>query len=126
MVLELDGEPALDVLLADLGVSLEQPREALARLRTTLVGLSRDADVPAMRPRQRPGQFGADVIVRHIIGLDPARRGVAIADVRQRGHAAGFLRAQCRRPRAPTWCASAPKSAKSWSPRSRRWKWPAR
>jgi len=27
----------------------------------------------------RTGNFGADVMVRHIIGLDPARRGVAIA-----------------------------------------------
>jgi small ligand-binding sensory domain FIST len=27
----------------------------------------------------RTGNFGADVTVRHIIGLDPARRGVAIA-----------------------------------------------
>ena len=71
----LDGEPALDVLLRDLGVSLDQPQEAMTRLRATLVGLTEaDSDVVG-----RTGTFGSDVIVRHIIGLDPARRGVAIA-----------------------------------------------
>src|SRR6185369_11590735 len=28
----------------------------------------------------RTGHFGSDVVVRHIIGLDPGRRGVAVAD----------------------------------------------
>jgi small ligand-binding sensory domain FIST len=72
---ELDGEPALDVLLRDLGISLDEPQAAMARLRATLVGLTeRGSDLVA-----RTGNFGADVTVRHIIGLDPARRGVAIA-----------------------------------------------
>ena len=71
----LDGEPALDVLLRDLGVSLDQPHEAMPRLRATLVGLTEaDSDVVG-----RTGTFGSDVLVRHIIGLDPARRGVAVA-----------------------------------------------
>ena len=72
---ELDGEPALDVLLRDLGISLEQPQEAMGRLRATLVGLTE----PGSDAVGRTGNFGADVTVRHIIGLDPARRGVAIA-----------------------------------------------
>jgi small ligand-binding sensory domain FIST len=72
---ELDGEPALDVLLRDLGISLDEPQAAMARLRATLVGLTEaGSDVVG-----RTGNFGADVTVRHIIGLDPARRGVAIA-----------------------------------------------
>lgn len=82
LVLELDGAPALDVLLRELGVSLAQPQQAMERLRRTLVGLTlpqhRHDDVPA--PRHTRGQFGPEVMVRHIIGLDPARRGVAIAE----------------------------------------------
>jgi small ligand-binding sensory domain FIST len=76
LVVRLDGEPALDCLLRDLGIDEGQPREALPRLRRTLVGLSDgSADVLA-----RPGQFGTDTRVRHLVGLDPARRGIAIGD----------------------------------------------
>jgi small ligand-binding sensory domain FIST len=82
LVLELDGEPALEVLLRELGVSLSQPQQAMERLRRTLVGLTlpqhRQAD--AIGPLHARGQFGSEVMVRHIIGLDPARRGVAIAE----------------------------------------------
>ncbi len=84
VVTQLDGEPALDVLLRDLNVSLEQPREALTAVRATLVGLMRPADAGGRASDGgvvgRTGNFGSDVIVRHIIGLDPARRGVAISD----------------------------------------------
>jgi len=76
LVLRLDGEPALDCLLFDLDIDEGEPREALPRLRQTLVGLSDgSADVLA-----RPGQFGTDTRVRHLVGLDPARRGIAIGD----------------------------------------------
>jgi small ligand-binding sensory domain FIST len=44
-------------------------------VRATLVGLSE----PGSDAVGRSGNFGSDVLVRHIIGLDPARRGVAIA-----------------------------------------------
>lgn len=82
LVLTLDGEPALDVLLRERLISLDQPEEAMPRLRATLVGLSSPRpshEVRASAPRVR-GQFGAEVLVRHLIGLDPARRGIAIAD----------------------------------------------
>jgi small ligand-binding sensory domain FIST len=75
VLLMLDGEPALDVLLAEAGISLDRPQEAMATLRATLVGLAPDG-APVIG---RPGTFGTDVEVRHIIGLDPARRGVAVA-----------------------------------------------
>lgn len=76
LVLELDGEPALDLLFDELQISLDQPQAAMAALRGTLVGLTEaSADVVA-----RTGNFGSDVIVRHIIGVDPQRRGVAIAN----------------------------------------------
>ena len=84
VVTGLDGMPALDLMLADLNLSLDQPREALAKVRNTLVGLSHPADalndaMPGSGGRGR-GQFASDVLVRHIIGLDPSRKGIAIAD----------------------------------------------
>ena len=79
VVVTLDGAPALDVMLGDLSISLQQPQEAMEVLRATLVGL-----VPAQGLRsdavQRSGHFGEDVVVRHIIGLDTGRHGVAVAD----------------------------------------------
>jgi small ligand-binding sensory domain FIST len=80
LVIQLDGEPALDVLLRDLGVSLEVPQEALDQVRATLVGLSEEPIGVA-----HAGHFGSDVRVRHIIGLDPARRGVAVAETVTQG-----------------------------------------
>jgi len=90
VVLELDGEPALDVLLRTLGVSLEgDPQVALRSVRATLAGLS-DADA---RQPHRTGHFGTDTRVRHIVGLDPLRRGVAVADRVE----PGMLLAFCQR-----------------------------
>ena len=92
----LDGEPALDVLLRDLGVSLDQPQEAMTRLRATLVGLTEaDSDVVG-----RTGTFGSDVVVRHIIGLDPARRGVAIAQQVSTGMRMAFCQRNVQAARA--------------------------
>lgn len=88
VVLELDGQPALQTLLADLQVSLEQPQPALAKVRRTLVGLR-----PPARPndvRRRPGQFGQDTLVRHIIGLDPTRHAVAVAQTTEVGMRLSF------------------------------------
>ncbi len=81
VVTQLDGKPALEVLLQDLGISLEQPRQAMEKLRTTLVGLTSAGD----RAVNAVGSFGADTRVRHIIGLDPARQGIAIADIATEG-----------------------------------------
>jgi small ligand-binding sensory domain FIST len=90
VVTELDGEPALEVMLRDLGVTLDQPREALAKVRNTLVGLSRVEDRMSDARFGNAGQFGAEVLVRHLIGLDPARKGVAIADVPEVGMKLAF------------------------------------
>ena len=79
VVTELDAEPALDVMLKALNVTLDQPREALAKVRSTLVGLSNPLEALNDRPVFYPGQFGAEVVVRHIIGLDPARKGIAVS-----------------------------------------------
>jgi small ligand-binding sensory domain FIST len=101
VVTELDGQPALDVMLADLGVSLEQPREALDKVRTTLVGLSPLPDESLSNARvKRTGQFGGDVLVRHLIGLDPTRRGVAIAEVPTQGMKLAFCERNAEAARA--------------------------
>lgn len=100
VVTGLDGQPALDVMLADLGVSLEQPREALAKVRLTLVGLSPLQDTLSDARVKRTGQFGGDVLVRHLIGLDPARRGVAIAEVPTLGMKLAFCERNAQAARA--------------------------
>ena len=79
LVIRIDGDPALDILLHELDVSLERPQEALTAIRQTLVGLVDTSDADGGQAMGRAGSFGNDVIVRHIIGLDPARRGIAIA-----------------------------------------------
>ncbi len=81
LVLELGGEPALDVLLRELNLSLDRPQHMVETLRSRLVGLTEPSHRSAADEGQRRmrGQFGADVMVRHVIGLDVARRGVAIA-----------------------------------------------
>jgi small ligand-binding sensory domain FIST len=88
LVLSLDGEPALDCLLRDLKIDDIHHRDAMPRLRETLVGLVDAADHAGAI--SRPGQFGSDTRVRHLIGLDPARRGVAIADHAEVGMSMAF------------------------------------
>ena len=100
VVTELDGQPALKVMLADLGVSLDQPREALAKVRNTLVGLSPEDDALHDRPIRHAGQFGGEVRVRHLIGLDPARQGIAIADVPSVGMKLAFCERNVQAARA--------------------------
>ncbi|MEI8267165.1 MAG: FIST N-terminal domain-containing protein [Betaproteobacteria bacterium] len=86
VVTELDGQPALPLLLRDLGIDLQDPRKALPVLRATLVGLT-DADSALLG---RGGQFGPDVRVRHLVGLDPARQAVAVAAETQPGMRLAF------------------------------------
>ncbi len=96
VAIELDGEPALDVMLRDLNVSLERPQEALEVVRQTLVGLTSLDDAPpgaaqGAGPSTRfSGNFGSDVTVRHIIGLDPQRRGIAVAQPLEDGMRLAF------------------------------------
>lgn len=81
VVYELDGRPALACLLQDLGMATAiategWQREALPKVRATLAGLT-DAGSDLL---EHGRHFGADTRVRHLIGLDPARQGVALAD----------------------------------------------
>lgn len=108
LVLGLNGEPALDVMLRDLAISLDEPQEALDVVRATLVGLVPAQDVQATydtrgAPRQavrQTGNFGEDVLVRHIIGLDPGRRGIAIAERVEAGAQLVFCRRNVQAARA--------------------------
>ena len=100
VVTELDGQPALDVMLTALNVTLDQPREALAKVRSTLVGLSNPAETLNDGQVHYPGQFGSEVVVRHIIGLDPARKGVAVSDAPSVGMTLAFCERNVQAARA--------------------------
>ena len=103
VVYRLDGEPALQVLLRELKVSLDEPEQALAAVRATLAGLvkpedaTRDASSGGIR---RTGNFGSDVRVRHIVGLDPQREGVALADMVEAGMQLAFCQRNVQAARA--------------------------
>ncbi len=84
VVLELDGEPALDVLLDELGISLSEPQRAVERLKQTFVGLTAGHAQELSLARSQ-GRFGTDTRVRHLVGLDPLRRGIAVADLAPEG-----------------------------------------
>jgi small ligand-binding sensory domain FIST len=83
VVLELEGEPALDVLLDELGITLSDPQRAVVSLKQTFVGLTSGAHELSLARSQ--GRFGADTRVRHLVGLDPLRRGIAVADIAPEG-----------------------------------------
>ncbi len=97
---ELDGQPALDVMLQDLGVTMARPQEALDVVRQTLVGLVDETDAHGGQGVGLVGDFGSDVTVRHIIGLDPARRGVAVAAPLQNGMQLAFCQRNVKAARA--------------------------
>jgi small ligand-binding sensory domain FIST len=94
LVLELDGEPALDVLLGRFDLSLGSLPDTIERLRSILVGLSLPIERSGTRDgapaAKLTGQFGPDVLVRHIIGLDPGRRGIAVAEQVSEGYRLSF------------------------------------
>ncbi len=96
LITEIDAEPALDVLLRDTGISLDHPQKAMAALRATLIGLI----APGSDAVGRTGHFGADVVVRHIIGLDPNRRGVAVAEHVEVGMRMAFCQRNAQAARA--------------------------
>jgi small ligand-binding sensory domain FIST len=106
LVVSLDGEPALDVMLHDLSLSLDQPQAALAVVRATMVGLVRPQVEQMLAgplggvALAQTGDFGSDVTVRHIIGLDPGRRGVAVSDFVEVGSQLVFCRRDVQAARA--------------------------
>jgi small ligand-binding sensory domain FIST len=96
VVLTLDGEPALEVMLEALDIRLSEPQKAIPVVRSTLVGLS-----PAGQSGVgRAGNLGTDVLVRHIVGLDPMRQGVAVAEHLEPGMRLTFCRRDVHAARA--------------------------
>ncbi len=101
VVYQIDGEPALQVLLRELDVTLDEPEQALGAVRATLAGLVSPQDVATDgRAISRTGNFGSDVRVRHIIGLDPQRGGVALAEVVESGMQLAFCQRNVQAARA--------------------------
>ena len=88
VALELDGEPALEVMLRDLNISLDEPQQAIRVVRQTLVGLG----LPQQPVVSRTGHLAQDARVRHIVGLDPMRQGLALAEHLQTGMGLVFCR----------------------------------
>ena len=87
VVSQLDGQPALQMLLSDLGVKQgADAREFVPRLRATLVGLTDEQDTALAHG----GQFGAATRVRHLIGVDPDQQAVAVAEMLQPGMKLAF------------------------------------
>lgn len=95
VVYELDGRPALTCLLQDLGVTATisaegWQREALPKVRATLAGLSDgESGGPA-----HGSQLDANTRVRHLVGIDPGRQGVALADSVEPGMTLTFCQRQ--------------------------------
>ena len=100
LVYRLDNQPALEVLLGDLDVSLDRPQQALEAVRATLAGLMHPTDAADRQAVRRTGNFGDDVLVRHIIGLDPSRQGVALADLVEPGMQLAFCQRHVQAARA--------------------------
>jgi len=100
VITRLDGEPALDVLLRDLKITLDEPQAAMMAVRATLVGLTEPADLERGDMVSRTGNFGVDTLVRHIIGLDPSRRGIAVASQASPGMRMAFCQRNAQAARA--------------------------
>ena len=86
LVLALDGEPALDLLLGDLGVSLDEPREALLAVRDTRLAINRHPD----SQRRYAGQLPAAAHVRSLVGVDPGNSALALAETVEEGATVTF------------------------------------
>jgi len=87
LLFTLDGKPALDCVLQDLGLAHDAPVEEVSdALSTTLAGLGTgEDDTPHL-----PGTFGADTVVRHVIGVDVQHRVLALADMAEPGMRLAF------------------------------------
>ena len=88
VVMSLDNSPALYALMQDLHVPIDNPRSAVDQVRETLAGLS----LPGQPVLRLTGGLDDAVMVRHIIGLDPVRHGVAIAHHVQAGMHVAFCK----------------------------------
>jgi len=88
VIMNLDGAPALYALMHDLKVPIDNPRSSVDKVRETLVGLS----LPGQALLRPTGGLDDASVVRHIIGLDPIRHGIAIAHHPQNGMHVAFCK----------------------------------
>ncbi|MDH5206534.1 MAG: FIST C-terminal domain-containing protein [Hylemonella sp.] len=101
VVFGLDGKSALEVLLQDLKVEQGEPQDVVSAVQSTLVGLGRAVDDDqAAQVVGRTGNFGSDVLVRHIVGLDPTRGGVALGEKLTTGMQLAFCQRNVQAARA--------------------------
>lgn len=101
VVLRLDDEPALERLLSTLDVSLvDNPEQAIERVRMTLAGLVDDERGGPPAALRGTGHFGVETRVRHIVGLDGVRHGVALADRVESGMQLAFCQRNVQAARA--------------------------
>lgn len=100
LIIRLNDEPALDVMLADLKVSLDQPTQAMQAVRSTLVGLGAAPTSKDSAAVRMTGNLGQEVTVRQIIGLDPGRRGIAVGDMVRPGIQVAFCQRNIEAARA--------------------------
>ncbi|PKO56878.1 MAG: hypothetical protein CVU25_09725 [Betaproteobacteria bacterium HGW-Betaproteobacteria-19] len=92
VVITLDGQPALACALKDLGLKNDAPTNEMAvALSSTLVGLRRSTEYEESNAGA-PGRFGTDTLVRHIVGLDPRSRVLAVAEEVEAGTRLAFCR----------------------------------
>lgn len=73
-VLTLEGRPALECLLGDLGLQASQLKDVAPQLGETMVGL-----VPMASVRAAPAA-NTGMLVRRLVGVAPARGGIALAE----------------------------------------------
>ena len=86
-LIRLDDRPALQCVLEDLSLAEDSDDETLAHaLASTLIGLRRGHDDKL----RRPGQFGTETLVRHILGVDPQAQVLAIGDEIENGMELAF------------------------------------
>jgi len=79
---------------------LQRPQEALQAVRATLVGLAQPPTGSDSAAVRKTGNFGSDVLVRHIVGLDPARRAIAVSEAVQVGAQLAFCQRNVQAARA--------------------------
>ncbi|MCB1896573.1 MAG: FIST C-terminal domain-containing protein [Zoogloeaceae bacterium] len=86
-LIRLDDRPALQCVLEDLALPEDSDDDTLAHsLASTLIGLRRGHDDSL----GRPGQFGTETLVRHILGVDPQAQVLAVGDELENGMALAF------------------------------------
>jgi small ligand-binding sensory domain FIST len=105
LIRSLDGQPALDVLLSDLGVDdrLRASRDGDSLMRALPAERLREGLFVALAPSLAAGErrigFG-DYLVRNLVGIDPHNRLLAVAGMPEEGGRAVFCTRDARAARA--------------------------